>query len=500
MINQKVVIAGWGQVTQRKEQTEGLLDPLGLMVEAARRAAQTVGSSDILKNIDGVMVVRVMSRHIPSAAQKLADKLGASPRFTSVSGIGGNSPQSMVNKAAGMIARGELDSVLIAGGETYYPRDEEDVKGTDTLFKGLTGENVRDDMIGVTIDEMKHGIYLPLHGFPLFETALWAQSNMDIDSYLEKRVGTLWSRFSRTAALHPNAWIKTHKTPLEIVCVDSINRMIAFPYSKFLNPIITVDLGAAVILMSEEKSRQYRQPGSRPVYFLAGAYTQDRQQYIIEKSNFTQSQPIQEAVKRSLNRSSVSLDDIDCFDIYSCFPCSVEIARKMIGLKNDEKRPLTVTGGLGFFGGPGNNYSLHAVATLAESISHGKFTIGMITSLGWFFHKNAVGIYSASPKETDLFRYDLEDEKDFLVGDEPVSIATNVSGKGVIETYTIIYSKDGHPSYAVIYGKTDEGLRFIAQTPTDTDIFNALSAQNQVGKTVRLKHDETIGRNIATLM
>jgi acetyl-CoA C-acetyltransferase len=499
-MNRKVIITGWGQITQPKDQTENLLDPLGLMEAASQMAAETAGSSDILKSIDGFMVVRIMSRHIPSAAQQLAAKIGAAPRYTYVSGIGGNSPQSMINKAAGMIARGELDSVLIAGGETYYPRDEEDVKGTDTLFKGLTGENVRDDMIGVTIDELKHGIYLPLHGFPLFETALWAQSKMDLSSYMEKHAGTLWSRFSQTASLHPNAWLKNPKTPLEIVSAGFNNRMIAFPYSKFLNPIITVDLAAAVILMSEEKNRQYRQPGSCPVYFLAGAYTQDRQQYIIEKSNFTQSLPIHEAAGRAIKRSGLSLDDIDCFDIYSCFPCSVAIARKMIGLKDDEERPLTLTGGLGFFGGPGNNYSLHAVATLAEAISKGNFRTGMITSLGWFFHKNAVGIYSTTPNETTLSQYDLEDETNYIVGDDPVSIETRVSGDGIVETYTIIYSKDSRPSYAVVYGKTDQGFRFIAQTPKDPDVFDALATQNQIGRMVRLKHDKTNDRNTAELI
>jgi acetyl-CoA C-acetyltransferase len=500
VMNRKVVITGWGQITQPKEQAENLLDPLGLMVAASQRAAEIAGSSDILKNLDGIMVVRVMSRNIPSAAKRLAEAIGVSPRFTLVSGIGGNSPQSMVNKASGMIARGELDSVLIAGGETYYPRNEEDSKGTGTLFKGLVGENIRDDMIGVTSDEMQHGIYLPLHGFPLFETALWGQSGMDLNSYMEKRIGNLWSRFSQTAAIHPNAWIKTPKTSSEILSPGPDNRMIAFPYPKFLNPIITVDLGAAVILMSEEKSKQGRQPNGRPVYFLAGAYAQDRQQYIIEKSDFTQSKPIKEAAERSFKRSGLTMDNIDCFDIYSCFPCAVSMACRMIGLAHEEKRPLTLTGGLGFFGGPGNNYSLHAIATLADAISRGQYSTGMITSLGWFFHKNAVGIYSATPKETNLSQYDLEDEKECLVGDPPVPIEKHVSGKGIIETYTIIYSKDGSPSYGVVYGKTEQGFRFIAQTPKYPDVFEALSSQNQVVRDVRLSHDATKNLNIAELL
>jgi acetyl-CoA C-acetyltransferase len=121
-----------------------------------------------------------------------------------------------------------------------------------------------------------------------------------------------------------------------------------------------------------------------------------------------------------LERSRRSLDDIQCFDFYSCFPCSLSVARRMLEIKDDDPRPLTVTGGLGFFGGPGNNYSLHAVATLADIISGGENDHGLITSLGWFLHKHAVGVYSAFPAETDPSYHDLADEKDCLAGRAPV--------------------------------------------------------------------------------
>jgi acetyl-CoA C-acetyltransferase len=499
-MNRKVFITGWGQITQPKEQTDHLLDPLGLMAEAARKAVDAIGATDILAKIDGIMVIRVMSRHVPSAAKQLAEKIGASPRYTTVSGIGGNSPQSMINKAAGMIARGEIDSVLIAGGETYYPRDKNGSDDGIALFKGLTGDHARDDMIGVTIDELQHGIYLPVHGFPLYETALWAESGLDLDSHLTQHVGNLWSKFSQTAAGNPNAWIRSPRSPKEIISDHPGNRMIAFPYRKFMCSLFSVDLGAAVILMSEEKSRHYRQKGRQPVYFLSGAYTEDRQPYLIQKSNFTQSLPIKTAAQRALSRSNLSLEDIDCFDIYSCFPCSVTIAGQMIGIPENDTRPLALTGGLAFFGGPGNNYSLHAVATLAEAISSGEYDNGMITSLGWFMHKNAVGIYSSLPVETELGTFDVEDEKNFLVGEEPLKVESHASGTGIIETYTIICSKDGTPDYAVIYGKTDQGFRFIAQTRPDPDVFKALTKKCQVGRPVQLKYDKSQNKNIAKLL
>ena len=499
-MNRNVVIAGWGQIKQPKEQTEHLLDPVGLMADASKKAAETAGAPDLLTKLDGIMVVRVMSHSVPKAAEQLADKLNASPKLTVVSSIGGNSPQLFVNKAAGMIARGELDSVLIAGGEVYYPRENKKKKSDSMLFKGLTGVNARDDMIGVTIDELQHGIYLPVHGFPLYETALWAKSGLGLEPYLKQHAGKIWSRFSQTAAENPDAWIRSPRSAEEIISDHPENRMIAFPYRKFMTSLISVDLGAAVILMSEKKSRQYRQKNRQPVYFLGGAYTEDRQPYLIQKTSFTTSPSLKTAVQRALIRSTLSLEDLDCFDIYSCFPCSVTIGRKMIGIPENDPRPQTLTGGLGFFGGPGNNYSLHAIATMAESLSKGVYSSGMITSLGWFLHKHAVGIYSTNAKDTGLAHHDLADENDFLVGDEPLGVDSEASGKGIIETYTIIHAKDGSPAYAVIYGKTESNNRFIAQTHNNPDIYAALSSDNQVGKTVQLSFDKKRNKNFAELL
>lgn len=496
-MEQKVVIAGWGQVSQGKDE-KNILDPVGLMIKAARQAAETAGDIDILKKLDGVMAVRVLSKFYPDVADLLSEKIGVSPRLTLVSKIGGDSPQSLISKAAGMIARGELDTVLIAGGETYYPRHKTDPAEGSALFKGLVGEHEREDMIGSAEIETQHGISLPMHGFPLYEVALWAESGLDLPAYLE-RVGKMWSGFSHVAANHPNAWTKNPLTAREITTPTKTNRLIAFPYTKLMNSLISVDVGAAVILMSEEKAKAFYQKDRRPVFFIAGAYAEDRQRFLIQKSNFTTSAPLKEAAIKALKRSRLSLDDIDCFDFYSCFPSSVTIARRMLNLI-DDNRPLTLTGGLGFFGGPGNNYSLHAVATLADNISKGFHTTGMITSLGWFMHKHAVGIYSAIPQKTNLHHYDKEDEKNFIVGGEPVKYIDEASGRGFIETYTVIYSRTGSPSYAVIYGKTESGFRFIAQTLPHADIFKEIVTQNYVSKPVRLRHDAKRNVNIAEIL
>jgi acetyl-CoA C-acetyltransferase len=499
VMGNNVVIAGWGQITQAKDQMDRLLDPLGLMVEASRRAAESTTMSNVLQNIDAVFTVKVMSEYYLSAAAQLADALGAAPRLTLTSSIGGNSPQSLINKAAGMIARGELDSVLIAGGETYCPRKDRFDKTGSLLFKGLEGGHESEDMIGASDLEKRHGIHLPVHGFPLFETALWGASGLPIEAYLNG-VGRMWRRFSSVAAAHPNSWTRTPRSIDEIITPGPANRRVAFPYTKYMTSLISVDMAAAVLLMSDNCARRICPGTRRPVYFLAGADARDRQRFMADKSSFTTSPALSACICKVFRRAGLFPDDIQCFDLYSCFPCSVTIARKALGLENTDERPLTVTGGLGFFGGPGNNYSLHAAAAMAENISHGTFDTGMITSLGWFMHKHSAGIFSAIPRETGLRHFDLEDEADPLAGSAPEITLEQVDGTGIVETYTVLFSRDGSPYLAVLYGKTPEGLRFVAQAIPEPDTFSELTRRCRIGDTVRLRYNPKTNLNSAAFI
>jgi acetyl-CoA C-acetyltransferase len=498
-MERKVVVAGWGQITQpKKPDTSGkaAMDPMGLMTRASDLAGESMGSKTILKHLDGIMVVRTLSRHYPSPARQLAQNLGSAPRFVHVSGIGGNSPQTLINMAAGMIAGNELDSVLITGAEAYVQRDVNPEKIESALFRGIPDDYPGDDIIGSTPLENAHGIEHPMQGFPLFETALWAASGLDLKTYLLK-IGRMWSEFSKVAATHPQAWSKTVRTPEEIITTGPVNRPIAFPYTKYMNSFVTVDQGAAVILMAEETAEKYRQKGHRPVYFLGGGYAEDRQRFMVEKSDFTSSPPLAAAVERALDRSGMAMENLDCFDLYSCFPCAISIAKKMIKIADDDKRPLTLTGGLGFFGGPGNNYSLHGVATLAQKISTGQRSSGLVTALGWFMHKHAAGIYGSIPADTIIRGHHRQDLQNPLAGEPPVQIKDQVTGMGVVETYTIVFSTDQKPSYAVLYGKTHDHFRFIARTRSHPDIFNELTSANRVGQRVKIHFDSARRMNIA---
>ena len=492
MNHEAVVVAGWGQVTQPKEASPPFLEPLDLMEQSARLAAAQAGR-DALSKVDALFVVRPQSRDLRDAPAELARRLGIVPKIARLSGIGGQVPQQLVNQAAGLLARGEVDSVLICGAETYYPRAADSVRGELGLLQGIPPDYAADDATGSNALEQRHGLTLPIHGFPLFENALWAESGLNRAQWLAK-VGALWSRFSEVAAHHPNAWTRRPLTAAEIVTPGPDNRPICYPYTKRMVSLVMADLGAAILLTRAGQAARHRDGAGTPVYFLGGAFARDRQRFPIERSSYTRSSAMAQAFARTWQRTGLGPDDINGFDLYSCFPCAVTLARRELGLAESDPRPLTQTGGLGFFGGPGSNYALHGIATLAEAIARGSLDKGMATALGWFVHKYAVGVYGKSPGTGDLRQFAQEDENNPDVGPPPEPFATAAAGDGTVETWTVLHDRDQRPVRAIIYGRQGNGMRFVANA--ESDEVTAWTGENRVGHRLRLasRDDLTLAR------
>ncbi|MEQ8497221.1 MAG: hypothetical protein RLW42_23620 [Gammaproteobacteria bacterium] len=497
-MSRQVVVSGWGQVTQPRTASPPFGDPLDLMETAARRAGEQAGRG-VLAQVDALFVVRPQSRVLDAPERALAARLGLEPRVVRLSGIGGQVPQQFVNEAAGMLARGEARTVLICGAETFYPRSASDQRGEGALLQGIPPDYAADDAVGATALEADHGLTLPIHGFPLFENALWAASGLSKAAWLA-RVGGLWAGFSAVAAAHPNAWTRTALDAGDIVTPAPDNRPIAYPYTKRMVSLVMADLGAAVILTTATRAAAARDGAGRAVYFRGGAWARDRQRFLVEREDYTQSAALARATARAEIRAGLGAGEIAAFDLYSCFPCAVNIQRRHLGLADDDPRPLTQTGGLGFFGGPGSNYALHGIASMAEAIAAGRHTSGMTTALGWFLHKFAVGIYADTPNRRDIAADDREDAAAPDAGNAPLEPAAAPRGVGIIETWTVIFDRAQRPACGIVYGRTAEGRRFVANCADDDAAYAAFTGENVVGRRVALAPAVDGVRTLATLL
>lgn len=490
------VIVGVGQLVRRPEPDDvsTLSEPVDMMADVLRLAASDSGAGDaLLERADSVRTVELLSWRYPNPALLLAERLGASPRQTMRSTTGGNTPQALLNNAAAAIQRGDMDVVLIAGAEAVYTRllarkanawlawtqQPEDVPAPE-LFG--------DDRPGTNDLEMARSIVLPTQVYPMFENALRAAADESIDEH-QRKVSELWSGFSAVAARNPYAWSPEYKTPEEIRTSTPDNRMIGFPYPKYMNSNIQTDQAAGFILCSVQAARDAGVPEDRWVFVHSGADAYDHY-WISERDNFTTSPAIRTCGREALGLAGKGIDDIAHLDIYSCFPSAVQIGARELGIDPFAPgRPLTVTGGLCFAGGPGNNYVTHSIAAMADAVRAEPGSFGLCTALGWYVTKHSIGVYSTTPPASGQYRgAHPQAEVDAMPRREAVA---SHEGDVTIETYTVMHERDGSPMLGIVSCLLPDGRRAWANS-NETGLLKAMCEEEFCGRPARLRDDGTL--------
>jgi acetyl-CoA C-acetyltransferase len=490
------VLIGAGQFTYRGDPASSP-SPTALLKIAAERAAADAGIGAAgLAAIDTLTVVgftidapgsrRGAIPHSTNPPANLAKAIGASPRWSAYTAMGGNTPQYVINMLAERVARGETDLALTVGAEFLGSAMKRAGKGLsfddwkadedETLDPPKT---VGDPRPGVTPYEARHGLDRPINIYPLFENALRARDGRSIPDH-QARMGKLFAAFTEKAAQNPEAWFPIARSAEELVTVSDRNRMIGFPYPKLLNAIMEVDQSAAVMVASVAKARALGIPEDRWVYLHGCADAADLW-HPLDRQNFHSSPAMRLTGQRALEMAGVGLDDMALFDLYSCFPVAVEIGAEELGLSLDDPRGLTVTGGLPYAGGPGNNYVMHSVATMVQRLREKPRAFGLVTGNGWYLTKQSTGVYSTRPPGKPFEREDpalLQREIDALPHPE---IVETPQGTGTIETYTVAHKREG-PFMGIVVGRDSNGRRFCAVTPADPGLLTAMEASEQVGR------------------
>lgn len=483
------VVVGVGQASQRLDATDAE-PPIALLARAARAADSDTGRS-LLAKVDIVGIVQIVSWPYPDPGAYLARLLGITPRATVVTTTGGNSPHLLVDEFAHRIRRGECDVVLLGGAEAMYTRWRARREPRVHLEWDGGGDatcpwRIGDDRPGSNDYETAHGAIAPTLVYPLFETALRAAAGHGIDEH-QRAVSELWSGFAAVSAGNPHAWSRTAYTPAEIRTVSPANRMVCFPYPKLMCSNIDVDQAAALLLCSYEAARAAGVRDDRMVFLHASAQAHDHW-FVTERATLTDSPAIATAGADALRAAGLTIDDITHFDLYSCFPAAVQIARRALGIENG--RTLTVTGGLGFAGGPVNNYPTHAIARMVEMLRSEPEAVGLTTALGWYVTKHGVGIWSAHPPARGFRRVEhaqTQRRVDAQPAREPAGL---VDCEAQVEATSVAFERDGSPSLAIVSAILADGRRALAST-RDVDVARALTEEPWEGRTVRLRNDGT---------
>jgi len=475
------VLVGFGQITQRSEDPAQALEPIALCAEAARRAERDCGR-DMLRHVDSVRVVNMISWDYGDAPKALAAALGLAARDGVYTAIGGNSPQYLINQTADEIAAGKVRVALIAGAEAMYTQRTARAKKQRPKWGAASGapeRTIGDSRWGTRDLENRHGAAMPIQVYPLFENALRAARGWSIEEH-RRRLGEVCARFSQIAAANPYSWFRDAKSAEEIATPTADNRMIGFPYTKFMNSILDVDQGAAAIMTSAGVAKELGIAQDRWIWLRGAADAHDHW-WFTDRVDFRSSPAIRRAGRAALDQAEVSIDDVSVLDLYSCFPCAPRIARDMLGIAEADPRDLTTTGSLLYFGGPGSNHPLHAVAAVAEKLRERPGAIGLVSGLGWYLTKHSIGVYSTSAPRGPWKRADPEAIQTAIDAEAHPEVVAAPSGPSTVETYTVMHGRDGAPERGIVVGLLDDGRRFIANTPADRTLLESMERHEAIG-------------------
>ena len=483
------ILVGVAQVEQREDDPGAAREPLELMVQAVEAAAADCGNPNILQAADSVRVVRGMWGY-GNPARNVAERIGASGAETGLTSLGGNYVQSLTNRSFRDIQSGKNDIVIVTGGECGRTQTRARKAGLELDWNPAAtapGANpvARDD--GDAPDlfhgshkvirheaELKRGIERPIQFYPMFEVALRHANGETVQGHLE-RISELWAGFNRVAVDNPDAWIRKPLSAADIRTPSATNRPVSYPYPKLMNSNNSVDQGAALILTSVGKARSLGIGEDRWVYPHAGTEAWDHL-YVSERDNLHSSPAIRFAAARLFDLTGFSVADMDFIDLYSCFPAAVQVAANEIGIPQD--RPLTVTGGLTFAGGPLNNYVMHAIARTADLLRAKPGSRGLVTANGGLLTKHALCIYSTDAPERPFAWADLQAEVDATPRRK---VAIEHDGGATVESYVVMYGPDGAPNVAHTACLLDDGRRTWANV-TDLDTVGAMIAEEFCGR------------------
>ncbi|GIH94788.1 acetyl-CoA acetyltransferase [Planobispora siamensis] len=501
------VIVGVGQASERiGEPGYRRLSPVGLAAAAAREALADTGAdaaavAAAVDTVAGVRQFEISAPGIPSPLgrsdnypRSVAGRVGADPRRAILEVVGGQAPQHLVNELAATIAAGSAEVALIFGSEAISTIGH--LAGTPDRpdFGETVGGDLEDRGYGleglVTPVQVAHRLMDAPSQYALFDNARRARLGQGRREYAAG-MGALFAPFTKVAAANPHAAAPTERSAQELVTPTEANRIIAEPYTRYIVAREKVNQGAAVLLMSVAAARRLGVPEDRWVFLHGHADLRERD--LLDRPDLSAGPAAVTAARHALEQAGIGVDELEVIDLYSCFPIAVTNVCDGLGLPVDGSRELTLTGGLPFFGGPGNNYSMHAIAEVVHRMRALPGAYGMVGANGGSLSKYSVGVYSTTPAPWRPDRSaELQAEIDSA---PPVEQAVMADGWATIETYTVKHRRSGKRTGIVVGRLEADGRRFLAVTADgDEAALGLLTAEQPVGGRIYVRSSGSVNQ------
>ncbi len=502
----RVCVIGVGSTTWRGLDAP---EPLDMWTDAVHAAASDAhATSAVLGAVDALEVVYCQTWQYDSAPERLADRLGIAPARRYYSGIGGTTPQQLVNASAERILAGELDVVVVVSGEALATQKAVAKRGGEYVASFAPAEPRPFPWEAPFHPaEVAHEVFQAWLTFALFDNARRAHLGSPLDEYRHEIAGML-APMTEVAAANPDAWFPVARTAADIETARPDNRMVGYPYTKYMISVMDVDMAAAVVVASETAADRLGVPVDRRVYLRSWCYATDPV-YVAEHPDLWRSPAMREVFSAALAGARVGAGDVALLDLYSCFPSSLHFARDALGLAPGDTRPLTVTGGLPYHGGAASGYMTHSIAEMVRQLREQPDAHGLVTGVGMHMTKHVAAVYSGAPGPAVppdpgvQARLDAAHPRRTIADGADGSAAADAAGGGEVDAtvaaYTVVHGADGAPLWGVAVcdlggpGDRDRVPRVYARCE-DPDLLGDAEAVELVGQWVTLRTDRTATR------
>ena len=496
------VLLGAGQFTERLDDNfEGLM-PEDLAARACEAALADTGAAASLSTlIDRLACVRMFAHSVPDPIVPAIAPFGRSsspplsilrrlalPNATAIySRACGDEPQRLVFELGNALARGEINGAIICGAEALATSRQLQRQGLSADWSDEP-EGETDDR-GACIDLLfdaefnRHGAWNPVDIYPIQEQVRRSELGLSKSAY-RAQLGELMARFNSVAAANPYAMFSDLMTAAEIGEESSKNRLMGDPHLKSMVAKDGVNQASALVLTRWETAQSLG-VADRAI-FLHGHATGSEPQ-VLNRNSLGQSESMAVAYRNALAGAGIEAEQIGAADLYSCFPIAVWVAMDVLGMTLDDPRPLTLTGGLPFFGGPGNNYSTHGIAEMVHWLrAQPEPSYGVVGANGGYLSKHAVGVYANIPAEFP------EAVPEFKAS-EVVEVVSDPEPDGVIESYTFQPQK-GSARAVVVGRQVSDGRRWVGVAdPEDAELLAWFEKADPLGEQIVVSAGE---RNI----
>ncbi|WP_321960536.1 enoyl-CoA hydratase-related protein [Paraburkholderia sp. J7] len=468
------VIVGVGEFVDRPAQPADAREPLESIAEALRAADRDAGGG-WLDKLDSLHLIAFITWRYDDPARALCERLGIDTACGINGPMGGETPIRAIHDAALRVARGEIRAAAVAGGEAMNARararkDKAALPWTplaprETAVAFPTGD------FALSPIAKRLGVTDPAQVYPLYEMATqaaWGQTPAQAQAESAK----LWARYAAVAADNPSAWLRKAPDAATIATVDDTNRMINWPYPKLMVANPQVNQSAAVIVTSLAQARKAGVPEDRIVYIWGGAAANEPADYL-QRDAYDHS-----TAQAAVLRGAVELVGGDAhrfgpIELYSCFPVVPKMALRTLGLDAAAHAP-SVAGGLTFFGGPLNNYMSHAVCAMVRALRAAPEQPGLLYGQGGYVNKHHALVVSARPAPQPLApSYSVQAQAEAARAVVPALI-DGYEGPARIETYTVLYGRDGRPLHGIVVLRTPRDERLMAKVAADDELSLAL--------------------------